>query len=73
MRQWLHIEHNGNYSAEYKFHQVPKTIQDERDRIQQRLEDKQKHAAQKAWLCGLPKWKKKKTPKQLPAQQDSSK
>jgi hypothetical protein len=73
MRQWLHFGHKGNYFSQYKFHQVPKTIQDEKDRIKQQQEDERKRKAQKAGLFGLPKWKKNKTPKQLTAQQDSSK
>ena len=34
-QQWLHFGHKGNYFAQSKFHHVPKTIQDKRDRIKQ--------------------------------------
>jgi hypothetical protein len=40
MQQWVHFGHKGNYFAQYKYHQVHKTIQDVRNRIQQQLEAK---------------------------------
>jgi hypothetical protein len=73
MRQWIYFGYKRDYFANYKFHQVPKTIEDERERIHLQREEERKLKAQKVWILGLPKWKKNKTPKQLTAQQDSSK
>jgi hypothetical protein len=52
---------------------VPKTIQGSKDKIHLQKEEERKRKALEAWISSLPKWKKKEPPKQLTAQQDSSK
>jgi hypothetical protein len=55
----MYFGHKGDYFVKNKFHQVPKTIQDKRNRIRLQQEEGRKRKAQKAWLKGLPRWKKK--------------
>jgi hypothetical protein len=47
MRQWMYFGHKGDYFAKYKFHQVPKTIEDEREKIHLQREEEQKCKAQR--------------------------
>jgi hypothetical protein len=73
MQQLIYFGHNREYFAKYKFNQVPKTIQDQKDKIRLQKEEEQKRKAPKIWLFGLPNCKKKEPPKQLAAQQNPSK
>jgi hypothetical protein len=48
MRQWVHFGHKGHYFEKYKFHQIPKTLQERQNKRHSRKEAIQKHKAQEA-------------------------